>query len=449
MTKKILYVYAPAGPPLDYAFERIARRGEIHTCVVTKPSDYQMEVLRRHSASMLDLTDRAPEAALAEVERLAHELKPDAIVTFAEYLLKSVSEIAHRFGVRGVGPNVDLGRNKVLMRDRWREAGIPQPAHVAVSEPQHLERIATLRMPIIVKLAYGAGSIAQQVVHEMRELDGAIARLLEASAAAQKAGKHEYTETHAFPLLIAEEIIPSTTESWYDVDGYGDYLSVEGIVRDGIYHPLAMTGRLRTIPPYTELGNVAPCILEDDKKARIVAEVTRAVQALGFENCATHTELKLTANGGMSFLETAARMGGVAIAKELDSVFGIDYVGLFIDTVLGEPCEIPAFEANPPRCAAASVALIGCDSTGTPWDSRRSFTPAQVDWAGWLGEQTQVNIERAQAIPEGSPMPVCSLSAGQMNYAGQAFVVCPTPAELRTAAYALIDGLETRLAPLP
>jgi biotin carboxylase len=53
--------------------------------------------------------------------------------------------------------------------------------------------------------------------------------------------------------------------------------------------------------------------LSGDRKEQIVALVRTAIDALGFENCATHTEMKLMANGGISFLETAARMGGVAM----------------------------------------------------------------------------------------------------------------------------------------
>jgi biotin carboxylase len=235
---------------------------------------------------------------------------------------------------------------------------------------------------VLVKLAYGAGSIGQQIVRGIRELDSAVARLLEATEAARRAGKHEFSEQSGFPQLVAEEIIESTTESWYAEDGYGygDYLSVEGLVRDGEYFPLAMTGRLRTIEPFTELGNVAPCVLSRDRKEQIVALVRTAIDALGFDNCATHTEMKLMANGGVSFLETAARMGGVAIAKEVDEVFGIDYINLFLDVMLGERAPIPSFEQNPPRCAAASVALIGCDSNGTPWRGAKTFEPEQVDW---------------------------------------------------------------------
>lgn len=445
MAKKILYVYAPAGPPLDYGFPKIARRGDVHTCIVSKTSAYNLEVLRKHSARLHDFSDMRPDDGFVQVREVAKALKPDVVFTFSEFLLKSVSELAAELGVRGVGPNIDLARNKALMRQRWQEAGVPQPAFRAIRCRDELHLVAELRFPVLVKLAYGAGSIGQQIVRGMTELDGAVARLLDATDAARRAGKHEFSEHSGFPQLIAEEIIDSTTESWYAEDGYGDYLSVEGLVRDGEYFPLAMTGRLRTIEPFTELGNVAPCVLSGDKKARIVSLVRKAIDALGLENCATHTEMKLTADGGVSFLETAARMGGVAIAKEVDEVFGIDYIDLFLDVLLGERASIPAFEENAPRCAAASVALIGCDSRGTPWRGPKTFAPNNVDWRELVEGRANVSIQLAQSAEFGSKMTPYDGAGGLLNYAGQAFLVSGTPDALKRAAYALIDGLEPRL----
>lgn len=445
MTRKILYVYAPAGPPLDYCFPKIAARGRVYTYIVSPPSAANLEILRRHSERVVDLGGLRPDEALAVVRRDAQELEPDAIFTFSEFLLKAVSEIAAALGLRGVGPNIERARNKVAMRRRWQEAGVPQPEFRAVAKPEDLARVAELRLPVLVKLAYGAGSIAQQIVRSPGELDGAIARLLAATDAARGAGKHEYCEASGFPQLIAEEIIDSTTKSWYDEDGYGDYLSVEGLVRDGVYHPLAMTGRLRTIAPFTELGNVAPCVLGEAKKRRIVAHIAAAVDALGFEHCATHTEIKLMRDGRVAFLETAARMGGVAIARELDEVFGIDYVDLFLGVILGEHERIPGFEENAPRRAAASVALIACDSTGTPWASRRRFEPEAVDWATLVGSRAEVRVQMAQSIAVGGQVPPYDVSGGLLNYAGQALLVSANPADLKTAAYRLLDGLERQL----
>lgn len=445
--KKILYVYAPAGPPLDYCFPKIARRGEVITCIVNPPSVYNRAILEQHSSQLHDFSAMTPEAALAQIRTLALEIKPDAIFTFSEFLLKSICAIADGLGLRGVGPQVELARNKINMRECWAKADIPQPAFRAIRTPQEIGLIEQLRYPVLVKLAYGAGSIGQQIVNNSTEIDGAIERLLHATNAARAQGKHEFSEREGFPQLIAEEIIVSTTESWYDTPGYGDYLSIEGLVRDGTYYPLVMTGRLRTIAPFTELGNVAPCIIDSGKKQHLVELMTRAVNALGFQNCATHTELKLMADGSVSFLETAARMGGVAIAKEVDEVFGLDYVDLFIGTLLGDETPPPAFETTPVRKAAASVAIMGCDSHGTPWQQSRAFLPDEVDWNALVDGLATVHIELSQSMPLAGEIKPYNASAGVLNYAGQAFVVAERPEDLQKAAYLLLDRLGQHLPP--
>lgn len=445
--KKILYVYAPAGPPLDYSFPKIAARAEVTTCIVSPPSAYNRAVLERHSHQLIDLSGHRPEQAMEAIEALADTLRPDVLFTFSEFLLKAITEIAARRGLRSVGPNVELARNKIDMRDCWARAGVPQPAYRAIRHQGEMGLIGELTYPVLVKLAYGAGSIGQQVVRQDSDIDGAISKLLAATEAARALGKHEFSERHGFPQLIAEEIIVSSTDSWYQQDGYGDYLSIEGLVKDGTYYPLAMTGRLRTIAPFTELGNVAPCILSAEKKQRLVELITLAVNALGFDNCATHTELKLMPDGTVSFLETAARMGGVAIAKELDAVFGLDYVDLFIGVLLGDAVIPPAFEASTPRQAAASVALIGCDSQGTPWKSARRFSAQSVDWHSLVDGLATVQIESAQSMPDGGEIKPYDAYGGVLNYAGQAFLVADDPAKLQRAAYLLLDRLEQHLPP--
>lgn len=62
---------------------------------------------------------------------------------------------------------------------------------------------------------------------------------------------------------MASKIVSDTTQSWYDTPGYGDYVSVEGLVADGMYYPVCVTGRLPTIPGFTDLGTQSPSVLPE------------------------------------------------------------------------------------------------------------------------------------------------------------------------------------------
>ncbi|MCM2416486.1 hypothetical protein [Streptomyces sp. RKAG290] len=82
---------------------------------------------------------------------------------------------------------------------------------------------------------------------------------------------------------------------WFDEPGWGDYVSVEGVVADGTFHPVCLSGRMPTVEPFTERAGITPALLPQDAQDRVVALAREAVDALGLSNCGTHTEIKLGA----------------------------------------------------------------------------------------------------------------------------------------------------------
>jgi biotin carboxylase len=300
-------------------------------------------------------------------------------------------------------------------------------------------------VPLLLKVANGAGSIGQQVINSETEAQERLQDLLDAVGQAWKAGKKDPIQGELSPRLIAETIITSTTDSWYDDTTWGDYLSVEGLVRGGVYFPLAITGRLPTIPPFIEVSNIAPCPIDRQKKDVIVAAARRAIDALELQDCATHTEVKLCRDGAVQLVETAARMGGVAIAKELSHVYGINYVELLIDTLLGIDGPIPGFEQRPPTGAAASLSLIGANAKGEAWSTQRLFDPRNVDWRALAGPRVDVCVEYTQSMQPGDPMPRMFSAGGTLTNAGIAFVTAPDLHDLLAGLYRILNGFEAAL----
>jgi len=445
MTKRILFVFAPAGPPIDYAMPKIAAKAEITTYILYPPPEYNLNVIQQYSASVHDISNLPLNEALNTLDELVADGSFDGIFTFSEFLLMSISKIAKTNNLRGVGENVYKARNKVTMRECWDNVGVPQPKFAHVSNSENAEQAcANLELPFVLKSAYGAGSIGLQVVSELSNFNMQLSELVRAVEQARQQGKHEFEEQDDFPSIIAEEMIVASTEPWYETNKYGNFVSIEGLVVDGVYKPLAMTGRFPTIEPFTELGNIAPSVMSGENKSNILDVVTTAIDALELENCATHTELKLLPNGTVNLLETAARMGGVAIAQELDVAFGLDYVGLYIDTLLGTTENIPSFEQNPTGNSAASLALIATDSTGKPWKSKRRF--CDIDWSELLvGETTTAHVITSQSMPFDNDFPEYDLAGGVMNYAGQLFIKAETPENLLNSAYSVLDQLEYKL----
>lgn len=449
MKKKILYVYAPSGPPIDYLMPKMASKAEIVTLFAITPTPQSLAVVETHSKLSMYYSDRDGRDIKSAIVEMAKVHRVDAVVTFSEYLLEATSLAAAELRLKNAGPNVLLAREKILMRERWARAGIPQPHFMEVKNPEDV-RLACrqIGVPLLLKVANGAGSIGQQIVGDESEAEEKLTNLLDAVEQAWMVGKKDPMQGDAPPQLLAEAIIKSTTESWYEDRVWGDYLSVEGIVRGGVYHPLAITGRLPTIPPFIEVSNIAPCPLARPKKDIVVEAARRAIDALELQDCATHTEIKLCKDGTVQLIETAARMGGVAIAKEVEHVYGIDYIGLLIDTLLGHDGPIPAFEPQPPACAAASLSLIGVNAKGEPWQTRRRFEPARVDWTALAGPQVEVFVEYTQSMSPGDNVPLMFSAGGTLTNAGIAFVTAPGLDTLLPGLLRILNGLEHALPQL-
>ncbi len=195
---------------------------------------------------------------------------------------------------------------------------------------------------MLLKAAWGTGSVGQLVLRSEGDVTETWEAATAAVATAHQSGVIGLLPPGAAGEFLVEEVIPGSIRSWWPEDsGYGDYLSVEGIVAAGTYHPLCITSRLPTIPPFTEVSNLAPCVLAEPLQRKIEAVATAAVDALGLESCGTHTELKLKDHGELAVLEAAGRFGGVMVVPEIERVYGYDALGALVDVLLGEPADFP------------------------------------------------------------------------------------------------------------
>ncbi|MFD0592368.1 acetyl-CoA carboxylase biotin carboxylase subunit family protein [Catellatospora coxensis] len=273
------------------------------------------------------------------------------------------------------------------MRQAWQAAGVPNPAFRPVDSLAELEAArAEIGGDVIVKSALGAGSIGQAMLSPGED-GAAVWREVEAATeAARRSGMSEHGDRTG-PRYLVEEIIQSSVDGWYDQPGYGDYLSVEGLVAGGVYHPVCLTARLPTVPVFVELSNHAPCTLAPELQQRIADVCRRAVDALGLDTCATHTEVKLMPDGTVRLLESAARAGGAAVTRELVEAYGVDLIGLQLAAALGSVprcrtgcCCPPTRVALPRRCRSSPStppASPGrrCRRSGPTWSPGRSWCP--------------------------------------------------------------------------
>jgi biotin carboxylase len=447
--KRILLVYVHGGSPLEHAIPSIASCGELHILALARPPAMTEQRWRLDCADVIPAWDDKSRGA-ALVDRIvaeARRIDAAAVLALSEFAVLVVAEAAHRLGLIGSGPNTPRARDKSLMRRVWRDAEVPSPPFHPVRSAEDL-RAACRRLtpPILLKSAWGSGSVGQLVVEDESQADEAWDKATSAVFSSFEDGFSELYETDAAHRFLAEEIIVGDARAWYGDDTrYGDYLSVEGIVARGTYHPLCITGRIPTIPPFTELNNMAPCALPEGLQRRIEQVSRDAIDALGLGTCGTHTEIKLTQDGPV-LIETAARFGGVMVVKEVESVFGYDPMQMLVRELLGEEVDYPERMLTTGEGAAASLSLIATNSAGVPWSRQLVWDSTLVDWSPFLSPGSRIEAVAGLTIPDGTPLPRFDPARGADNYGGIFFLQAKDAETLLNDCYSVLDNLETALA---
>ncbi|MFF5207845.1 acetyl-CoA carboxylase biotin carboxylase subunit family protein [Streptosporangium sp. NPDC000396] len=447
--KKILYVYAKGGAPLEYAFPRIAACGELHVLALMPLPAAGEEHWRPCCASITEayLDTARGDAVTEEIMRHAKFIEADAVVTLSEFAVLAVAHAADRLGLAGAGPAAaERARDKRLMREIWADTGVPVPGFRRISSEEELRTALTeLTLPVLLKPAWSAGSIAQLVLSSPDDVPAAWAQVGHALDKGNQVGMSELYETDADHHLLVEEIVEGSTDGWYDLPGYADYVSVEGIVADGVYHPLCIAARLPPIPPFNEVASTMPCVLPEPLQRRIEEVSRQAVDALGLGTCGTHTELKLRADGRMAVIETAARFGGVMITKQVEEVFGLDPIAMLVRQLLGEQVAYPERMLVEGHGAAASVVAAPADAAGTPWRSRPPWIPRAVNWSDILSPGSAIEPVAAFDLPPGRTVPAYDPAAGVANWLGVFMLTAADAETLLRDCNAVLNGLEDGL----
>lgn len=213
----------------------------------------------------------------------------DAIVTAAtDKPLVMMARIAEKYGFPFF--SVDTARwstDKFLMKERFELGGIPHARGRLISKEENAEGLV---YPVIIKPRDNSGSRGVKLCRNPEELKESIDEALENS--------------HLDTLLVEEYI-------------EGPEYSIESLHFDGKSEVIQFTEKKTTTFPYNvELGHMQPASISEENKKRIREIITKIGHALMFENCPSHTELKIN-DRGVFVIETSPRLGGDYITSEL------------------------------------------------------------------------------------------------------------------------------------
>lgn len=440
----VLFVYAKGGPPLGYALSRVAARSAVHLLALSTLPPTVVPAAERLCASVLSPTGSERDDLVSLIVSRAEAVGADAVVTFSEYAVVAVAEACAKLGLAGAGGSSALARDKRLMRRTWMQRGISQPRFRPVADEQEFrDAAAALRVPLLLKAAWSAGSTAHQIIRSADEIPAAWDR---AGAVMEASAELGYAELHVAGAggdFLVEEIVPGTADGWFEQSGWGDYVSVEGVVADGEFRPVCLSGRMPTVAPFTERAGITPAALPDETQRRIVALARDAVDALGLENCGTHTEIKLGPDGRMWVIETAARFGGAMTVPQIEEVFGLDLIGMLVDQLLGRPVGWPAeaLTSQEARGAAGSLVVLAVDADGDAWPDRRVWDFPTVRESVPVGAGSRLSVVAENSLPDGTPVPVYDPAAGANTMAALCLLSAADPEAVLRDFQALVHAL--------
>ena len=233
----------------------------------------------------------------------------DAIVTAAtDKPLVMMARLAEKYGFPFYSvETAQWSTDKFQMKQRFLDGEVPCARGRLA---KNVEGVADLQLPLIVKPRDNSGSRGVILCRSQKELEDAFMEALDYS--------------HLDNVLVEEFI-------------EGPEYSIESLHHDGKSEVIQFTEKKTTEFPYNvELGHIQPANISDENKQKIREIVAKIGKALKFENCPSHTELKIN-DRGIFVIETSPRLGGDYITSTLTPLStGVNLEDELLKISLGE-----------------------------------------------------------------------------------------------------------------
>jgi len=259
------------------------------------------------------------------IERLADAERIEGIIApGTDWQVAIAARVADRLGMpHPITPATGvLATSKLRQRERFEEAGVPQPRWKVVTEPDD-----EIGFPCVVKAPDRQGQKGLTYVREPGELRPAIER----ARVASRSG-----------VAMVEELVE------------GPEVTVNAFTVDGRFMPLTVTDRHVAEPP--AFGVALAHAWGDRPFDPAVAEAARlAAEAVGIEHGPSYTQIRVGPEGPQ-VIELAARLGGGHDAELCQAAVGVDLNGLALAAALGE--DIPEIRPEPQVGGACIVFLV-------------------------------------------------------------------------------------------
>lgn len=248
--------------------------------------------------------------------------QPFRILGILEAMMVQLAEVRERFGVEGTPVRTaTLFREKALMKDALRAAGLPVARHKLLTSARDADEFAAeVGFPMVVKPPAGMGGKATYRVRARGELLGLLRAL----------------DVGPSDPLLAEEMLVGAEHSFETITVGGEPL----VSSFSNYLP----GCLEVLEtPWIQWACVLPREVDTPLHDRARAMGFAAVRALGLEDGMTHMEWFERADGSLAIGEIAQRPPGPQLLQMTGLVHDVDpyraWARAVVDGALDAPWE--------------------------------------------------------------------------------------------------------------
>jgi biotin carboxylase len=259
------------------------------------------------------------------LERLARARDAAGVISpGADWAVGVAARIAERMGLPHPidAATASLATSKARQRERFAEAGVPQPRLFAPGEEPVY--------PCIVKPADQQGQRGLSVVRDPAGLAAAV----EAAVEASRGGAY-----------LVEELVD------------GPEVTVNAVSVGGELVPLAVTDRLTAEAPAHGVALAHAWPSESPLAEAAVAAARAAAGALGVREGPTYTQIRLGPDGPR-VVELAARLGGGHDAELVQEATGVPLNDLAVDLALGDAARVAHVLASHGRGQSTGVRAV-------------------------------------------------------------------------------------------
>ncbi|HNW92214.1 MAG TPA: ATP-grasp domain-containing protein, partial [bacterium] len=302
---------------------RIAREMGLQVAV----TDYNAEAIGMRLADFpLVMSTRDVEGNVRIARDFNRRHRISGVITVGTDASMTVAAVAQALGLSGITfEAAEMATNKLKMRRRLRERGVPCPDFRAVwSLADARNAFRTLGFPAVIKPCDNMGARGVLRVGGPDEIDAAF--------------RHAKSCTPSGELIV---------EQYMD----GPELSIDALVVDGEPVLWGIADRIIALPPhFIELGHTLPSALPAEVQQAACDVMRAGIAALEITTGAAKGDIKVTTQGVMVG-EIAARLsGGFMSSYTYPLATGIDMIKGAIKLALGE-------DPRPFPAPAARVAL--------------------------------------------------------------------------------------------